>query len=130
VILDSSAIVAVVCREQGHAPLIEAMEEATNLAIGAPTLADAAIDLVARLGVVGPSVLSRFLDENRIIIIPFDGRHWSVATDAFIRYGKGRHATALAFGDCMTYTTARLAGEPLLFVGEGFEQTDLVSALT
>jgi ribonuclease VapC len=128
VILDSSAIVAVICREQGHAPLIEAMEEAANLAIGAPTLAEAATDLVARLGVVGAAILSRFIEENRVIVIPFDGRHWSVVTDAFIRYGMGRHEAALGLGDCMTYATARLADEPLPYLGEGFKQTGLVAA--
>jgi ribonuclease VapC len=130
VILDSSAIVAVIRREQGHEPLIEAMEGATNLAIGAPTLAETAIFAVPRLGVVGPSILSRFIEENRVIVIPFDDRHWGVASEAFIRYGKDRHAAALGFGDCMTYATTHLADEPLLFVGEGFVQTDVVSALT
>lgn len=124
-ILDSSAIVAVIRRELEHAPLIEAMDGAVSLAIGAPTLADAAIVLVARLGVVGRSFLSRFMEENRVIVIPFDDRHWGIATDAFIRYGRGRHAAELGFAACMTYATARLADEPLLFVGDDFAKTDL-----
>lgn len=127
--LDSSAVVSVIRREQGHAPLVEAMEKAADLAIGAPTLAETAIVLVARLGVVGRSVLSRFLEESRTIVIPFDDRHWGVAAEAFIRYGRGRHPAALNFGDCMTYATARLADDPLLFVGDDFTKTDLVAAL-
>jgi ribonuclease VapC len=44
---------------------------------------------------------------------------------AFLRFGKGRHPAALNFGDCITYATARLAGEPLLCLGEDFAKTDL-----
>lgn len=74
-------------------------------------------------------ILSRFLEENEVVVTPFDDRHWGVAAEAFIRYGEGRHSAALNFGDCMTYATARLAEEPLLYVGEDFAQTDLVAAL-
>lgn len=45
--------------------------------------------------------------------------------DAYRRFGKGRHPAALNFGDCLTYATARLTGEPLLYVGEDFARTDL-----
>jgi hypothetical protein len=51
--------------------------------------------------------------------------HWREAVDAFRRYGKGRHRAALNFGDCMTYATARLAGESLSFIGDDFALTDL-----
>ena len=48
-----------------------------------------------------------------------------VAIDAYARFGKGRHAAALNFGDCLTYAVASLAGQPLLYVGEDFSKTDL-----
>lgn len=128
-ILDSSAVISMIRREEGHDSLIEAMERAPDIGIGAPTLAETAIVLVARLDVVGRSILSSFLEQNRVIVVPFDDRHWGAAAEAFIRYGKGRHPAALNFGDCMTYATARLAGDSLLFVGEDFAQTDLTSAL-
>ncbi len=44
--------------------------------------------------------------------------------DAWLRYGKGKHAAALNFGDCLSYAVARLADEPLLFVGDDFARTD------
>ena len=128
-ILDSSAAISLIRREQGHERLIDAMEGAVDIGIGAPTLVETAIVLVARLDLVGRLILSRFLEENRVIVLRFDDRHWSAATDAFIRYGKGRHPAALNFGDCMTYATARLAGDPLLFVGEDFAKTEITSAL-
>jgi ribonuclease VapC len=73
-------------------------------------------------------MLERLLDEFGIQEIPFGEIHWREAVDAFRRYGKGRHAASLNFGDCMTYATVKLAGDPLLFVGGGFEQTDLPGA--
>ena len=47
------------------------------------------------------------------------------AGSAFLRFGKGRHPAGLTLGDCMTYATARLTGEPLLCVGGDFALTDL-----
>ena len=50
--------------------------------------------------------------------------HWTVAVDAFVRYGKGRHPAALKFGDCLTYAVARVAREPLLCLGQDFARAD------
>ena len=50
------------------------------------------------------------------------------ATETFLRFGRGQHKARLNFGDCLTYAVARLANEPLLFVGEDFTQTDLALA--
>ena len=90
---------------------------------------ETAIVLISRQGVAGRTGLLRFLDENRISSIPFDARHWVVAADAFLRFGKGRHPARLNYGDCMTYATARLASHPLLCIGNDFAQTDLRLAL-
>jgi ribonuclease VapC len=61
-------------------------------------------------------------------VLPFGDDQWRVATDAFIRYGKGRHPAGLNYGDCMSYATAEVAGEPLLFVGDDFARTDIAPA--
>lgn len=128
-ILDSSAVVSVILEEEGHARLVEAMAGAANLAIGAPTLLETGMVMIASLDLHGRALLAQFLERNRVVTIPFDDRHWSVAAEAFIRYGKGRHPAALNYGDCMTYATARLADHPLLFTGEDFARTDLAAAL-
>ena len=60
-----------------------------------------------------------------IVDVPFGELHWRAAVEAYSRFGKGRHKAGLNFGDCITYATARLADQPLLFVGEDFSQTDL-----
>jgi ribonuclease VapC len=128
-ILDTSAIVAVIRDEPGKDRLIEAIEQASALGIGAPTLAEASIVLTRRMGLPGRLALTGFLEENEVVAIPFDEAHWRAAAQAFIRYGKGRHPAALNYGDCMTYATARLAEHPLLFVGDDFAKTDIPVAI-
>jgi ribonuclease VapC len=68
------------------------------------------------------------LEEFNIDEVPFDEQHWRAAVTAFRRFGRGRHPAQLNFGDCLTYAVAKLAGEPLLFVGGGFAKTDLEPA--
>jgi len=60
--------------------------------------------------------------------IPLTDEHWPLAIQAYARFGKGRHAAALNYGDCLTYAIARFAGQPLLFVGDDFSKTDLATA--
>jgi len=129
VILDSSAIVAVLLRQPGYEPLLERLAGQEGAGIGAPTLTETGIVMAAKLGLSGRTLLARFLQESRLLTIPFGDDHWSVAVDAFVRFGKGRHQAALNFGDCLTYAVARLADEPLLCLGDDFAQTDLVLAL-
>lgn len=127
-ILDTSSVIAIILEEDGHDRLIEAIEGASEIAIGAPTMTESSNVLVARYGVVGRLMLSRFLEKNDVETVPFEERHSSAAAEAFIRYGKGRHPARLNYGDCMTYATAQIAAEPLLFVGDDFAKTDLVAA--
>jgi ribonuclease VapC len=128
-ILDSSAIVSVIEGEDGSVDLAEALACAPGVAVGAPTLFETAIVLIAREGAAGRTGLVRFLDDNDVAAIPFGARHWTVAAEAFVRFGKGRHPARLNYGDCMTYATARLADDPLLCIGDDFSQTDLPLAL-
>lgn len=128
-ILDTSAVVAVIRDEQDMTRLIEAIEGAAVVGIGTPTLVEASIVIVRRMGIGGRLALGRFLEENDVVTIPFGDEHWHVAAEADIRYGKGRHPAALNFGDCMTYATAQVAEHPLLFIGDDFAQTDVPSAL-
>jgi ribonuclease VapC len=124
-IVDTSMLLAIVFRDAGYEALLEQLASAEALAASAPTLAETGIMLTARLGAGADGLLERLLDEFGIQEIPFGELHWREAVEAFRTYGKGRHAAALNFGDCMTYATAKLAGEPLLFTGDDFAQTDL-----
>ena len=125
-IVDSSAVVAILLREPAHEPLLDVLAaDPSTAGIGAPTVAETGIVLWARLGSPGLTLLARFLEEGGLATVPFEHVHWAAAVDAFARFGKGRHRAALNFGDCMTYATARLAGEPLLSLGDDFARTDL-----
>lgn len=124
-IVDSSAIVAIVFKEPGYEELLSRMENAPIAAAGAPTLAETAIVLSARLGDLADGLLERLIDELDIQEIPFGEIHWRESVEAYRRFGKGRHPASLNFGDCMTYSVASLTGEPLLFVGSDFSKTDV-----
>ena len=100
-------------------------ERATEVGIGSPTLVETGLVLVNRAGEPGRTELGKFLQQRGVIVIPFGRDHWTAALDAFLRYGKGHHPARLNLGDCMTYATAKLAGEPLLCLGNDFAQTDL-----
>jgi ribonuclease VapC len=127
-IIDTSAIAAVVFKERGHEKLINQLADAGQMGIGAATLVETGIMLSARLGVDARPMLARLIQEFEITIVPFGDDHWREAVSAYVRYGRGRHKAKLNFGDCMSYATAKLAGQPLLFVGNDFSKTDIQPA--
>ena len=124
-ILDTSAVAAIMFQEPGHERLVDRMGSASALSIGAPTLAETGIVLSARLRADARGLLSRLLMEAEIGILPFTEAHFGVAVGAWRTFGRGRHEAALSFGDCLSYATARLADRPLLCVGDDFAKTDI-----
>lgn len=127
-IVDTSAIVACFMREPGFEAIVARFDGRRRFGIGAPTLVETGIVLSARMRQDARGLLARFLDEAGIRVVPFGEAHVAAALDAWLRFGKGRHPAALNLGDCMSYATATLAGEPLLYVGEDFARTDLPGA--
>jgi ribonuclease VapC len=128
VIVDSSVLVAIVLREPGFESLLERVLSASHAGIGAPTLAETGLVLSAKIGKNASRIVAALVREIGLATVPFGDEHWKAAVDAYSRYGKGRHAAALNFGDCLTYAVARLAQEPLLCVGNDFPRTDLQMA--
>jgi ribonuclease VapC len=126
-ILDSSAIIAVMTREAAVDELVAKMAGAT-LAVGAPTLAETSLVLSARARRDVQGLVARFLGEFDVETVAFGQPHWQVASEAFYRFGKGRHPAGLNFGDCMAYAVAKVAEQPLLYVGNDFGQTDIQPA--
>lgn len=124
-ILDASAILAMILAEPGSQDLIRRVGESPVIAVGAPTLVETAMVLSSRLRRDARPLLNEFLREAEVEVIPFTRDHYEVAMDAFARYGRGRHAAGLNFGDCLTYAVARISGMPLLFTGRDFSKTDL-----
>jgi ribonuclease VapC len=124
-ILDSSAIVAILFQESGYEAVLDKLVTAVEVGIGAPTLVECSIVLSARLNQDARGLLARFLEEANVTIVPFTDAHYGTAAGAWLKYGKGRHPAGLNFGDCLTYAIAKLTVMPLLCVGDDFAQTDL-----
>ena len=127
-ILDSSAVIAIVCREPGWDELLRKIADSTVVAIGTPTVAEALLVASVKIGPGGPERIDKFLAGIEAQIVPFARQHLLYFHDAFRRYGKGKHPAALNMGDCFSYAVARMARQPLLFVGNDFSQTDVERA--
>jgi ribonuclease VapC len=128
VIVDSSAVVAMLVGEPEHRSLAAKITAEDTVAIGAPTLFETGMVMIGKMGVSGRGLVAQFLEHFEVVVIPFGDAHWREATEAFGRYGKGRHPAGLNYGDCMTYATARVAQKPLLFIGDDFARTDVEAA--
>ena len=127
-ILDSSAVVAVLLREPSHELLIEKMSSADALGIGSPTLVETALVVSSRLSIDCRPMLSEFLHAADALVIPFSEEHFSCACEAYLRFGRGNHPARLNFGDCLSYAVSRVAAQPLLFIGDDFAKTDVAVA--
>ena len=124
-ILDTSAILAVLFREPDHQTLIDKLLAPGTKGVGTPTLVETGLVMTGRLEGDAEALLWGFLHQFEIAPVAFGDRHWRAAVEAFHRFGRGRHPAGLNFGDCLSYATAKLADQPLLFVGEDFGKTDL-----
>lgn len=127
-ILDTSAILAVLFDEPERDEFLEKIGAADQVGVGAPTVVESGIVLCGSRGERGAGQLSEFLRRAGAVVVAFESTHWGRAVDAWLRYGKGRHAAGLNFGDCLAYATASVAAQPLLCKGGDFAQTDLALA--
>ena len=127
-ILDTSAILAIVFREPEQDEFLRKIGAAPTVGVGGPTLVETTTILAARLGEQGRRLLSLMIERAGVVVISFDPPHSQLAIEAWLRFGRGRHPAGLNFGDCLAYATARLAGRPLLCKGDDFSKTDLALA--
>jgi ribonuclease VapC len=128
--IDSSALVAILKMEPDGAALLWALSNASGRIMSAMSLLETS--LVMAGGKEGPDSwekLDSLVSEARIEIVPFDAEQARLARAAFLKYGKGRHAAGLNFGDCAAYALAKSKRAPLLYKGADFAKTDIVSAL-
>jgi ribonuclease VapC len=123
VVVDSSALMAILRTEPGYERVVESLELASPRLMAAPTAVELGMVAGSRTGDF--SLSARLIRETGIQVVAFDERMAQRALDAFRRFGKGRHAAGLNFGDCCTYALAEERGLPLLCVGEDFTRTDL-----
>lgn len=122
-VVDTSAMVAVLTAEAGCEWILERLASGECL-MSAPTAVELGIVLEARVpAAVG--IARRVLRDAQIEVVPFDSRLVDRATDAWRRFGKGRHPAGLNYGDCFTYALAEETGHPILCVGDDFGRTDI-----
>jgi ribonuclease VapC len=125
VVIDTSAIVAILLDEPEREDFIDKIELAATRLISAPTVLESEIVIQTRKGPLGRAELELFIYEAELTLIPFDKAQVQFAIFAWEKYGKGRHPAALNFGDCFAYALAKATDEPLLFKGLDFAQTDI-----
>jgi ribonuclease VapC len=124
-VIDTSAIVAIALDESDAAELEVRIADDPLRLISAATVLEATIVLETRLGDAGGREFDLWLLKIGAEIVPVDAEQADVARRAWRRFGKGRHAAALNYGDCFSYALALTRGEPLLFKGEDFAKTDV-----
>lgn len=124
-IVDSSVVTSIFLRRPGHERLIAALADAGHAGIGAPTLAEASLELAHETGRDVHGLLARFVQEFELEIVPFSEAHSRAAVEAARRHGHGKGKAGLDFGECLSYAVARLAHQPLLAADPRFAKTDL-----
>ena len=125
-IVDTSAVLAVLFRED-EAPEFENLIAASPCRMSVANVLESAIVVEGRGGRAAGRALDAFLASAAIEAAPITADQLEIARAAWRRYGKGNHPAALNFGDCFAYALARASGEPLLFKGNDFAQTDVVA---
>ncbi len=124
-ILDTSALLAILQDEPERRSFNRAIEAAASRSMSTATFVETSMVVGARYGGDGLRDLDLFIAKAEIALVPVDTEQAHAARDAFLRFGKGRHPAGLNYGDCFSYALARTLGEPLLYKGDDFSQTDV-----
>jgi ribonuclease VapC len=131
VIVDSSAIVAILHNESDSQAYADAMNGVARLRISAVTLFEASIVVDRTRNPILSRLLDTFVRDADLVVEPVTEAQVKIARDAYRDFGRGSgHPAGLNFGDCFAYALAKAMGEPLLFKGDDFSKTDIESALT
>ena len=128
-VLDTSALLALLLDEPEAEDFRAAVEDDATRLVSAATLLETALVIEARKGEPGGRELDALIHKAEIVVVPGDAEHVSQARRAYRRFGKGRHAAGLNFGDVFAYALARASGEALLFKGEDFARTDIARVI-
>jgi len=108
---------------------IAALAEAADPLISAGTLLEVSIVVQSKLGDGGLADLDELLAAAGVRCVAVDLSQVHAARDGFARFGKGRDAAGLNYGDCFAYALAKVVQAPLLFKGDDFRRTDVVAAI-
>ena len=122
-VIDSSALLAILQDEPERRALLEAIESADRRCLSVVNLVEASIVLEARRGPTAARLLDTLVERAGIDVVGVDREQGELARRAFARFGKGKgHPAQLNMGDCFAYACARHFGEPLLFKGGRLRQ--------
>src|SRR5438309_772492 len=124
-VIDTSAILSILLGEPEAALFVDLISKDQKRLLSAATGLELMIVIEAKKGEPGGRELDLFLHRAKIDIVPFDSEQAEIARIAWRHYGKSNHRASLNFGDCFAYALAKTSGEPLLFKGNDFSQTDI-----
>lgn len=124
-VIDTSALIAIFLGEPERKLFLEHILQAETKLISAANSLETGIVLEARRGEAAGREFDLFLVRTRIEVVSVDAEQTEIARSAWRKYGKGRHAAGLNFGDCFAYALAKFVGEKLLATGEDFRFTDV-----
>jgi ribonuclease VapC len=130
VIIDTSALIAILRDEPEARRFAVAIESATERRISAATYVEVAAVIDAGRDPVASRLVDELLAAARVVIEPVTEAQARIAREAYRDFGKGSgHAAGLNFGDCFAYALAKATGESLLFKGDDFSRTDVAAAV-
>ena len=128
-IVDTSAVLAVLFDEADARRYAEAMAGAETCRLSAASWLEAGITVDSQAGAAAGRQLDAFVKRAGLVIEPVTLEQAELARQAYFDFGKGRHPAGLNFGDVFAYALAKSTGEPLLFKGEDFARTDIEAAI-
>ena len=126
-VIDTSAMIAILLNEPGADRLIAALEADPTRLVSAATVVETSLVVLGRFGEAGDPQLDRLLRAVNAKVVPVGDEQVTIARDAAVRFGRGRDEAGLNFGDCFSYALSVESGEPLLFVGNDFAKTDVAA---
>lgn len=129
IVVDSSAIIAIVYDEPEKAIFQEMLAETEDCLCSPVTFAECAMVLIGKRAETPLSSVEALFETLNIKQANMDATHSFLAAEAFRRYGRGRHPAKLNIGDCFSYALARALERPLLYKGDDFARTDISPAL-
>ncbi|TBW38013.1 type II toxin-antitoxin system VapC family toxin [Siculibacillus lacustris] len=127
-IVDTSALIAVLCREPEARAFVERIHTTDVCRISVANLLELHMVVERQLGPEGARQVDAVLGRAGVVAEPVTLEHGEFARRAFLDFGKGRHPAGLNIGDCFAYALAKANGEPLLFKGDDFSRTDIAIA--
>ena len=129
-VIDTSALIAILFGEPEALSYTRVLARETLKLISSFNALETEIVVEARKGEAGGREFDLLMHRAQIEIVAMNADQAELARAAWRKYGKGNHPAGLDIGDCCAYALAKYSGEPLLFKGDDFSQTDIQSAIT